>query len=96
MQTRLDVAQALAVRELSERHDHVLIPRGQASNPPIAAVPMHDSPQRMSRQMIQQLRENRPAFVHERILVLGSGQGRSHIQQVQVGDSSRLSQSFAK
>ncbi len=96
MQARLDVAQALAMRELSEGHDHVLIPRGQASDPPIAAVPMYNSPQRIARQMIEQLRENRPAFVHERILVSGSGQARSRNQLVQVGDSSRPSQSFAK
>jgi len=63
----LDVAQALAIGELGERHRPVLLGAGQRADPAVTVV-AHDQPrERAPRQKVHELREQRLAGVHGRL-----------------------------
>src|SRR5262249_5668301 len=64
-QTGFDVTQALAIGELREEHRQELVPASEAANPVVAAVPPHQAPEGMTRQVIEKLREDRASLVHE-------------------------------
>src|SRR6266705_1430493 len=63
-QARLDVAQTLAVRELSESHRQILIPAGQTSVVLIAVIAGHTLLELDVGEMSDQLRENGSAGIH--------------------------------
>jgi RNase P protein component len=63
-QTRLDVSQALAKRQLRERHAQILIHAAEALDLVIAAVPSHAALENHRRQVAHQLREHQLARVH--------------------------------
>ena len=63
-QTDLDVAQALPVRQLGERHRPELILAAEALDPAITPEARDRQPEGVHRQMIHQLREHQLAFVH--------------------------------
>jgi len=63
----LDVAQALAVGQLSERHGQKLLPAGQASQSGIAAIPLHTAAKlTVGRKEINCEKMVRPSFMHHR------------------------------
>ena len=63
-QTRFDVAQALPIRELRERHNQELIQARERFDLPLAMIPTHTAAKRGQRKMLQQLREHQLALVH--------------------------------
>src|SRR5271169_2826993 len=66
--TGFDVAQALPVGQLGERHGPIVLGAGQRPHPLIAIVPRHNPRERAPRQKIHQLGEKRLATVHRRLL----------------------------
>src|SRR6266850_3955736 len=67
-QTRFDVAQALAIRQLRKRHTAKLIRATEMTHAPIATVTLDDTPKALPRQMLHELREHQFADVHVRPL----------------------------
>ena len=67
-QTGFDVAQALAVGQLREGHRSVLLGTGQRPHPAVAAIAPDNPRKGAPRQKIHDLREQRLADVHRRIL----------------------------
>jgi len=67
-QAGFDVAQALPVGQLGERHGPIVLGAGQRPHPLIAIVPRHNPRERAPRQKIHQLGEKRLATVHRRLL----------------------------
>ena len=65
-ETRLDVAQALSVGELRERHHAKLFRAGERAGSMIAAVALHDALEARPRQEIHDLCEQRLAGIHAR------------------------------
>jgi hypothetical protein len=63
-QTRLDVAQTLAVSELCKGHREKLVPARKLSYPMLASITRHTAPKFVSGNEIHQLREYRLARVH--------------------------------
>jgi hypothetical protein len=63
-QARLDVAEALAVSELSEGHRQILIPARQTSVVLIAVIASHTLLELDVGEMSDQLRENGSAGIH--------------------------------
>src|SRR6266487_5952554 len=63
-QARFDVAETLAVRELSESHRQILIPAGQTSVVLIAVIARHTLLELDVGEMSDQLRENGSAGIH--------------------------------
>jgi len=66
-QTRFDVAQALPVGELGERHHQELLVTGQRFCVSIALVPPHALVEFVPRQPVHHLGKDDPAFVHNRV-----------------------------
>jgi hypothetical protein len=64
-QARFDIAQALAIGELSKGHDHVLIETTEPFGVALALVARDASAKGMQRQVIHQLRENEFARIHD-------------------------------
>jgi hypothetical protein len=64
VQTGLDVAQALAIGELGERHAEELIPAGETPDAVIAAVALDASVEGIVRSEVEELSEEGPALVH--------------------------------
>ena len=65
-QARFDVAQALAVGQLGERHAQKLIEAGEALDLVLAAIRRHTTAKCRQRQMLRDLREHQLAYVHVR------------------------------
>jgi hypothetical protein len=63
-QARLDLAQALAERQLRERHAKELIQAAEPSDLEFAAIPLHASAKCAERQMLGQLCEYKLSLVH--------------------------------
>jgi hypothetical protein len=67
-QAGFDVAQALPVGQLCERHGPIMLAAGQRPHPLIAAVPRDNPGECAPRQKIHQLGKKRLATVHWRLL----------------------------
>jgi hypothetical protein len=65
-QTSDDVAQALAIGQLRERHATILIGTTEIADSMIAVVTLDDASKRLPRQMLHQLREHQLACIHGR------------------------------
>ena len=63
---RLDVAQAFAACELSERHRIEMAPTRKRLDPFVALVPLHDALELPLRKVVHHLTENRPPLMHSR------------------------------
>jgi hypothetical protein len=63
-QTDFDVAQALAIGQLGERHGEELIPTGQAADAVIAVVPGYAPVELVVRQELGDLRQDGVSVVH--------------------------------
>ena len=63
-ETRFDVAQALAVGQLGERHGKKLLPAGQATQSGVAAIPLDAAAKLTVGQKGDQLRKNGAPLVH--------------------------------
>jgi len=63
-QTGFDIAQTLAVGQLSERHGAELLGATQTAHPEIAAMTRHDTRKTCPRDELHELREQRLAQVH--------------------------------
>jgi hypothetical protein len=63
-QTRLDVTQALPVRQLSECHAQKLIPTRESSDTVFAFVTLHGYSELMPRDKVHQLREDCSFNIH--------------------------------
>ena len=63
-QTRFDVAQALAIGQLSKGHAQILVETGKALDLVLSAVARHATTKRRQRQMLRDLREHQLAQVH--------------------------------
>src|SRR5208337_970458 len=77
-QTRLDVAQTLAVGELREGHRAKLFRACERSGSMIAAVALHDALEARPGQKIHQLRKQRLASIHTQSSGKGSREPRRH------------------
>jgi hypothetical protein len=88
-QAGFDVAQALPVGQLGERHGPIVLGAGQRPHPLIATVPRHNPRERAPRQKIHQLGEKRLATVHRRLL----GNLRKVPDRVQI-DTTRNRQNY--
>jgi hypothetical protein len=75
-QARFDIAQALALGQLCERHNPVLLSTGRGLNRVIAVITGNDPCERAPGQTIHQLREQRLSGVHWQALH-GKGSGKS-------------------
>jgi hypothetical protein len=67
-QAGFDVAQALPVGQLSERHGSIMLGTRQRPHPMVATVPRDNPGEPAPRQKIHQLGEKRLATVHRRLL----------------------------
>jgi hypothetical protein len=67
-QTDFDIAQALSVGQLRERHRSVLLSTAQRSHPIVAAITRNNPRKGAPRHEIHELREKRFADVHGRLL----------------------------
>ncbi len=70
-QARLDIAEALAVRQLGERHAQKLIPTGEATRAPVAVVAAYAAPELAIRKEADQLGEDGAAQIHEPLSAQG-------------------------
>jgi len=64
-QARFDIAQTLAEGELRKGHAEVLVETGEGLRVTVAVVARHTAPEGVNRQMVDDLRENEPAGVHD-------------------------------
>jgi hypothetical protein len=64
-QARFDIAQTLAEGELRKGHAEVLVETGECLRVTVAVVARHTAPESVHRQMVDDLRENEPAGVHD-------------------------------
>jgi len=76
-QARLDVAETLAVSELSEGHRQILIPARQASVVAIAIIAGHTLLELDVGEVSNQLRENGSAGIHPPLFRADAGSGDS-------------------
>jgi hypothetical protein len=74
VQACLDVPQALPVRELCKGQAQQLDIAGEPPNPVIAAVAAHAFIELVTRQMLKQLRKDRPSWIHRLSSPISSGQ----------------------
>src|SRR3990172_3752751 len=63
-QTALDVAQALAIRQLSEGHAEVLIHAGEGFDVPLATVPLHTASEFLVGNKLRHLGKDCSSIVH--------------------------------
>jgi hypothetical protein len=84
-----DVAEALPIGELGERHAEELVPATEASNPVVSAVSKHDPAKEAVREMGDELGEDGSALVHEWLLAGVSSQDRSSRARVQIADRAK-------
>src|SRR6266568_926668 len=75
-QTGFDVAQALAIGQLGERHAQELIQARERLHLPLARIAGHDSSKRVQRQMLHDLRKHQLSRVHYLLPRWTSSQGR--------------------
>jgi len=73
VQACLDVPQALPVRKLRKGQAQQLIIAGKASNPVIAVIAAHAFVELISRQMLKELRKDRPSWIHRLSSPVSSG-----------------------
>ena len=64
VQACLDVPQALPVRELRKGQAQQLVIAGEPSNPVIAVIAAHAFVKLIARQMLKELRKDRPSWIH--------------------------------
>ena len=62
--TGFDIAQAFAIRQLSESHAEKLIETGERLDLAVSLIALHALPKRMQGKMIDDLRENQLAGGH--------------------------------
>lgn len=60
----LDVPQALAMGQLSERHGHEVVPCREASHPMIPTVPRRDAAETVGRELVEKLSKHGPVLRH--------------------------------
>ena len=72
-QTRLDVAQALAVSQLREGHRQVLVPARETSPVSITAITGHTLLKLVGGQVVHELSKNGLAGIHPSLSAIGQG-----------------------
>jgi len=75
-QARFDVAQALSIGQLGERHTEILVEAGKSLDLVLSAIARYATMKRCQRQMLRDLRKHELAQVHRSLLRVSSSQDR--------------------